>query len=73
LACNSVAPDKKRVNGKSRKQKRKRKESNAIVVLNNHEGVKDFAMEPTCCEVGTEADKNSVDNGVPNNHIGETG
>jgi hypothetical protein len=73
LACNSVAPDKKCVNGKSRKQKQKRKESNAIVVLDNHEGAKDFAMEPTCCEVGTEADKNSVDNGVPNNHIGETG
>ncbi|XP_059452712.1 5'-3' exoribonuclease 4-like isoform X2 [Corylus avellana] len=73
LACNSVAPDKKCVNGKPRKQKRKRKQSNAIVVLDNHEGVKDFAMEPTGCEVGTEADKNSVDNGVPNNHIGETG
>jgi hypothetical protein len=30
-------------------------------------------MEPTCCEVGTEADKNYIDNGVPNNNIGETG
>jgi hypothetical protein len=42
-------------------------------VLDNHEGAMDLAMRPTVCKVGTEADKNSVDNGVPNNHIGETG
>ncbi|XP_062153291.1 5'-3' exoribonuclease 4-like isoform X2 [Alnus glutinosa] len=65
------------VNGKSRKQRKKRKQSNAIVVPDNHEGAEDLAFPsnllPTVCEVGVRADKNCVDNGVPEKHIGETG
>lgn len=78
LACHQV-PDKSSFDGKSRKRKRKRKrkQSKVIVVLDDlvcATGLKCHSnLLPVACKVGTGDDKNNVDDGVPDHHVGETG
>ncbi|KAB1209583.1 hypothetical protein CJ030_MR6G020533 [Morella rubra] len=76
LACHQV-PDKSSFDGKSRKRKRKRKQSKVIVVLDDlvcATGLKCHSnLLPVACKVGAGDDKNNVDDGVPDHHVGETG
>jgi len=81
LAFGRGVPDKGCLDSKSshlgKEMETETETGQAYFVMNSHVSAEGLAcslnLGPVICEVGTEADKSCIHNGVPDNHVGETG